>query len=83
MEFFIIALMTLINPDTNTQNIYVFTKPYKTIEECKQSAIDNIPIISQTLLRNFGEKDRPQLISCVTKETIYKLVTPGREKINI
>ena len=76
MEYFIVALMTLINPETNTQNIYVFTKPHSTIEECKIFAVQNIPVISEQLYINFGPKDKPRLITCVTKEIIEELVAP-------
>ena len=46
MEYFIVALMTLVDPVFGTQNVYVFTKPHATIQECKMYAVANIPQIT-------------------------------------
>lgn len=76
MEYFIVALMSLVNPETNSANMYVFTKPHQSIEACKYFAVTNIPAISETLYKNFGPDDTPQMISCVTKDVIEQLAYP-------
>jgi len=79
MEYFIVALMTLVDPVFGTQNVYVFTKPHATIQECKMYAVANIPQISETLYKNFGPDDKPSMITCVTKKTIKEFAIPAEE----
>ena len=77
MEYFLVALMTLIDPVFGTQNVYVFTKPHATIQECKMYAVANIPAISETLYKNFCPYDKPSMITCVTKKTIEEFAMPA------
>ena len=71
--FFLVAMMTLIDAERGTRDIFVFNDEFKSWNECRNfSFINQLPIM-QRLYYEFGPENPPYMLSCVEKEIVEKI----------
>ena len=74
MKFLIVAMMTLINAESGTRDLYVFNNKFETWEECARFSQINMFPIMRRLFHEFGPNNEPHMISCVTEDVVEKLI---------
>ncbi len=76
MKYFIVAMMSLVSEPLGQRDMYVFTKPFDSLEECKTDASINMPYIMAKLWNEYGqhnENNYPLMISCIDQYEVKKL----------
>jgi hypothetical protein len=75
MKFLIVAMMTLINTESGTRDLYVFdSHKFDTWNQCARfSQINAFPIMRR-LFEEFGPDNKPHMVSCVTEDVVKQLI---------
>jgi len=76
MKFFIVALMSAMPFAPNGEAFIFTTQTFDKVEQCQEFAQQNMVAISIRLIKEFGPKRPPQLISCVEEEVIKQMLDP-------
>ena len=74
MKFLIVAMMSVINVEQGTRDIYVFdTHKFDTWEQCARFTQLNMFPIMRRLFAEFGPNNEPHMISCVDEKVVEKI----------
>ena len=74
MRFLIVAMMTVINVENGTRDIYVFdTHKFNTWEQCARFTQINMFPIMKRLFVEFGPNNEVHMISCVKEDVVEKI----------
>ena len=74
MKFLIVAMMTVINVENGTRDIYVFdTHKFNTWEQCARFTQINMFPIMRRLFAEFGPDTEHHMISCVDEKVVEKI----------
>lgn len=81
MKFMIIALMTTL-PNMIPGEAFIFTtQTFKTVEECKTFARQNMVSINMRLIAEYGPKRPPRIISCVNEDVVKEMMGLKKEEM--
>ena len=73
MKFLIVAMMSLVNIENGTRDIYVFNNKFETWNECARFTQINMFPIMRRLFAEFGPDNEPHMISCVDEKVVEKI----------
>ena len=74
MKFLIVAMMTVINVENGTRDIYVFdTHKFNTWEQCARFTQINMFPIMRRLFAEFGPDNEPHMILCIDEKVVEKI----------
>ena len=73
MKFLIVAMMSLVNIENGTRDIYVFNNKFETWKECARFTQINMFPIMKRLFVEFGPNNEVHMISCVKEDVVEKI----------
>ena len=74
MKFLIVAMMTMVNVESGTRDLYVFdSHKFDTWRQCATFTQVNMFPIMRRLFHEYGPNNEPHMISCVTEDVVEKI----------